>query len=111
MKVYWTLNAIRHLTNIYEYIALNSPTYARGMVDRITLRSEQISTQPLSGRKVPEYEAEDIRELIEKPYRIIYRVKQDQIASIALSMKMTIITGNLKHFQRIPQLTAENWLI
>ena len=34
-----------------------------------------------------------------------------QIASIALSMKMTIITGNLKHFQRIPQLTAENWLI
>ncbi len=42
------------------------------MVDRITRRSEQISTQPLSGRKVPEYEAEDIRELIEKPYRIIY---------------------------------------
>ena len=34
-----------------------------------------------------------------------------QIASIALSMKMTIITGNLKHFQRIPQLTAENWLV
>jgi plasmid stabilization system protein ParE len=73
MKVYWTLNAIKHLTNIYDYIALNSPTYARRMVDRITRRSEQISTQPLSGRKVPEYEAEDIRELIEKPYRIIYR--------------------------------------
>ena len=79
MKVYWTLNAIKHLTNIYEYIALNSPTYARWIVDRITRRSEQISTQPLSGRKVPEYEAEDIRELIEKPYRIIYRIKQDQI--------------------------------
>ncbi len=35
MKVYWTQNAIKHLTNIYEYIALNSPTYARRMVDRI----------------------------------------------------------------------------
>ena len=34
-----------------------------------------------------------------------------QIASIALSMNMTLITGNLKHFQRIPQLTVENWLI
>jgi predicted nucleic acid-binding protein len=33
-----------------------------------------------------------------------------QIASIALSMNMTLITGNLKHFQRVPQLTAENWL-
>jgi len=49
------------------------------MVDRTTRGSEKISTQPLSGRKVPEYEAEDIRELIEKPYRIIYRVKLDQI--------------------------------
>ena len=34
-----------------------------------------------------------------------------QIASITLSMNMTLITGNLKHFQRIPQLTVENWLI
>jgi len=84
MKVYWTLNAIRHLTNIYEYIAVNSPTYAKQTVDRITRRSEQISSQPLSGRKVPEYEIEDIRELIEKPYRIIYRVKQDQIDVLAV---------------------------
>lgn len=84
MKVYWTQNAIRHLTNIYEYIALNSPTYAIRMVDRITQRSEQISTQPFSGRKVPEYETEDIRELIEKPYRIIYRLKQDQIEVLAV---------------------------
>ncbi len=34
-----------------------------------------------------------------------------QIASIVLSMDMTLITGNLKHFQRVPQLTVENWLI
>ena len=34
-----------------------------------------------------------------------------QIASIALSMNMTLITGNLKHFQRVPKLTVENWLI
>ena len=33
-----------------------------------------------------------------------------QIASITLSMNMTLITGNLKHFQRVPQLTVENWL-
>ena len=33
MKIYWTLNAIQHLTNIYEYISLNSPTYARRTVE------------------------------------------------------------------------------
>jgi addiction module RelE/StbE family toxin len=96
MKVYWTLNAIRHLTNIYEYIALNSPTYARRMVDRITRRSEQISAQPLSGRKVPEYEAEDIRELIEKPFRIIYRVKQDQIDVLAVIHGAQILPEEIK---------------
>jgi addiction module RelE/StbE family toxin len=96
MKVYWTLNAIKHLTNIYEYIAINSPTYARRMVDRITRRSEQISTQPLSGRKVPEYEAEDIRELIEKPYRIIYRVKHDQIDVLAVIHGAQLLPEEIK---------------
>ena len=96
MKVYWTQNAIKHLTNIYEYIALNSPTYARRMVDRITQRSEQISTQPYSGRKVPEYEAEDIHELIEKPYRIIYRLKQDQIDVVAVIHGAQLLPEEIK---------------
>ena len=96
MKVYWTLNAIKHLTNIYEYIALNSPTYARRMVDRITQRSEQISTLPFSGRIVPEYETEDIRELIEKPYRIIYRLKQDQIDVLAVIHGAQLLPEEIK---------------
>lgn len=84
MRVHWTQNAITHLVSIYEYIASNSPTYAKRMVDKITRRSEQIAAQPLSGRKVPEYDAEDIRELIERPYRIIYRIRQDQIDVVAV---------------------------
>jgi plasmid stabilization system protein ParE len=84
VKVYWTENAIGHLVNIYEYIAINSPTYGKRLVDRITRRSEQIALHPLSGRKVPEYDAEDIRELIERPYRIIYRIKPEQIDVVAV---------------------------
>ena len=84
MRVHWTDNAVDHLVNIYEYISLNSPTYAKQMVDRITRRTVQIGDQPFSGRSVPEYQAEDVRELIEKPYRIIYRIKQDQIDVLAV---------------------------
>ena len=84
MRVHWTKNAIEHLAGIFEYIEINSPTYARRVVDRITRRSEQIAEQPLSGRKVPEYAAEDIREVIEKPYRIIYKIKPNQIDVIAV---------------------------
>ena len=54
MRVHWTENAIKHLVNIYEYIAFNSPTYAKRMVDKIIRRSEQIANHPLSGRKMPE---------------------------------------------------------
>ncbi len=53
MKVLWTQNALDHLVNIYEHIALNSPLYARGMVDKLTRRSEQIADYPFSGRMVP----------------------------------------------------------
>ena len=84
MKVHWTKNALEHLVNIFEYIAINSPAYAKGMVDKITRRSEQIAEQPFSGRKVPEYDAKDIREIIEKPYRIIYRIKPNRIDVLAV---------------------------
>jgi len=84
MKVHWTQNAIDHLVNIYEYIAINSPMYAKGMMDKITRRSEQIADHPCPGRKVPQYDAEDIREIIEAPYRIIYRIRPERIDVIAI---------------------------
>ena len=84
MRVRWTENAVRQLLDIYEYISENSPVYAKRTVDRLTRRSEQIASFPRSGRKVPEYPAEDIREVIEKPYRIIYRIKADQIDVLAV---------------------------
>jgi len=61
MKVHWTKNAIEHLIKIHEYIAANSPAYAKRMVDKITKRSTQIADFPYSGREVPEYKAEHIR--------------------------------------------------
>lgn len=82
--MHWTNTAIAHLLAIYEYIARDSPGYARRTVDRITRRSEQIAAFPLSGPMVSEYGFSDIRELLEKPYRIIYRVKTDQVDVLAV---------------------------
>lgn len=74
----------RHRQYVYEYIAVNSTTYASRMVDKITRRSIQIADFPYSGRETPEYEAADIRELIEYPYRLIYRIKSDKIDILAV---------------------------
>ena len=84
MNVFWTDTAVQHLTAIYAYIAQNSPQYAAQMIDRLTRRSEQIAKFPLSGRAVPEFEAEQIREVIEGSYRIIYHIKPEQIDILAV---------------------------
>ena len=49
------------------------------MVDRLTRRSQQIATFPLSGRIVPEANDVNIREILEGPYRIIYHLLEDEI--------------------------------
>jgi len=54
------------------------------MVDRLTRRSQQIANFPFSGRRVPEYDIDQIREVIEGPYRIIYHIKPDQIDVLAV---------------------------
>ena len=80
MTVHWTDTAQDHLDAIYAYIAQDSPEYALRMVDRLTRRSQQIAEAPLSGRRVREYDMDQIREVIENPYRI----KPDQIDVIAV---------------------------
>jgi plasmid stabilization system protein ParE len=42
------------------------------------------------------YETEDIRGLIEKPYRIIYRVKQAQIDVLAVIHCARLMPGDIK---------------
>ncbi len=84
MKVHWTDTAQGHLDAIYRYIAQDSPEYAKRMFDRLTRRSKQIAEFALSGRIVPEYEMDQIREVIEGPYRIIYYIKPDQIDVLAV---------------------------
>ena len=84
MRVHWTDTAEGHLDAIYAYIAQDSPEYARRMVDRLTRRSQQIAEFPFSGRRVPEYDVDQIREVIEGSFRIIYHIKSDQIDVLAV---------------------------
>ena len=64
MKVHWTDHARAQLRAIHAYIADDAPVYADQVVDELTRRSQQLSHFPQSGRKVPEYDASDIREVV-----------------------------------------------
>ena len=84
MRVHWTETAESHLDAIHTYISQDSPEYAKHIVDRLHRRSQQIADFPLSGRKVPEYEMNQIREVMEGSYRIIYHIKPNQIDVLAV---------------------------
>lgn len=94
MNVFWTSKAVEQLTAIYNYHAQISPEYAVRLVDRITRRSQQIGTFPNSGRVLPEINLEQIREVIEANYRIIYYVGSDKIDVLAVVHGIQKLSSN-----------------
>ena len=77
VRINWTFQAVLDLQNIAEYISRDSKKYAKLQVLRIRDRSKILSTQIHSGKVVPEFNRENIRELIEGNYRIIYKIVND----------------------------------
>ncbi len=79
MKLRWMPQACADLETTYEYIAKDSSQNAARTIERLLDRAERMVAFPQSGRVVPEYEQENIREIIEPPYRIIYYTLPDRI--------------------------------
>jgi toxin ParE1/3/4 len=74
IKIRWTHEALLRLFEIEDFISQDSPDRARKFVDQIIEHTGSLSDNPLSGRTVPEISNPDIRELIFKKYRIVYRI-------------------------------------
>ena len=84
MIVAWAEEAKAHVAGIYAYIKRDAPFYAIQTVDKLTRRVDQLINHPRSGRIVPKYNDENLRELIVHPYRLIYRIKPDRIDIVAV---------------------------
>ena len=84
MRVLWTDAALNQLEAIRDYLAHTSPDYARRVVERLVHRSEQIAAFPRTGRMVPEYEIDEVRQVIESSYRIIYLIKEERLEILAV---------------------------
>ena len=79
MKVIWSDRALKSLAAIHAHISADSEANARRAIDRILKTGDQLSTFPFSGRIVPHPRRKNVRELIEQPYRIVYRVGSDNV--------------------------------
>jgi addiction module RelE/StbE family toxin len=78
-QLIWTGNALSDLDEIGEFISKDSPKYAGLTVSKLYRRPELLLQYPKMGRIVPEVDDENLRELIEGNYRIIYEIKNTTI--------------------------------
>lgn len=81
-KIIWSLKSVENLEDISNYISKNSPLYAPVFVQKIISSVDRLSDFPFSGRKVPEFDDDKIREIIFHSYRIIYRVNNNNVEII-----------------------------
>jgi toxin ParE1/3/4 len=83
-QIKWAPGAAADLEDICCFIARDSEHYASLFAARIIEIVKGIPEFPKSGRVVPEYEDENIREKIYKNYRIIYRLKGSLVEIVAI---------------------------
>lgn len=84
MRLRFTSEARSRLRSIQRYVAEYSPAHAQALVERLIRRAEEIPGAPRAGREVPEYRQQDLREILVRPYRIIYRLQPDAIEIITV---------------------------
>ena len=73
-KIIWSPAAREDLKNLVSFIGQNNPIKAEEFGLSVLEQVEQASIFPESGRIVPEFEIDTLRELILAPYRIVYRI-------------------------------------
>lgn len=83
-EVAWSASAVTDLETTVDYLAQNSKPYAAAFAQKVLKAVERLGTFPWMGRMVPEYDREELRELIFQNYRIIYRVEPGQVAIAAI---------------------------
>ena len=82
--VEWTLRAIADVQHISDYLA----RWSQGMAERrtagITQAAESLADFPRLGRMIPAIDEDSFRQLVHRNYRIVYRVRGEQVRILAV---------------------------
>ena len=82
--IHWTDEAMEQVLGIREYLSVTSPGYAAQYIDNLFDRVKQLISFLQSG---PQYSAGGLaqpRELLVRPYRVVYEVTDKQIRIMAV---------------------------
>lgn len=80
----WTERAVTDLIAIGDYIGADDAATARAWVEKLRQRAMKASKMPRTGRIVPEIARDDVREVLQRTYRIVYRIVDDGIVVLTV---------------------------
>jgi plasmid stabilization system protein ParE len=91
--------ALNDISDVAEFISKESVNYARIQTERFFERATVLENFPLSGRIVPEFGTDQLRELIIGPYRMIYYVVSDNRIEILTIHHSSMLLSNNELFK------------
>ena len=83
-RLRWSKRAEADLVGIDEYISADDPVAAARWIDKLTERARKAALLPYSGRVVPEFKMEALREVLVRTYRIVYRIQRNEVQVITV---------------------------
>ena len=95
MRVRFSDEAKARLRSIHAYLSSEAPRQADAVIDRLTRRAEGIGEFPNAGRKVPECRLDTLRQVLERPYRIIYRIRAEEIEVVTIMHYRQLLPDDL----------------
>jgi len=95
VRVVFTAHAVSRLRQILAYIAADSPANAAAVVERIVARAETLDKLSFRGRRVPECPHDNVREVSEPPYRIIYRVTANVVQILTIMHERQLLPDEI----------------
>ena len=83
-KIIWSPAALRQFKELTDHISIDSETYAANVTSKIIASVENLELFPLMGRRVPEYNQDDYREILVFSWRIVYRIFEYEIELVEI---------------------------
>ncbi len=85
--VIWTQRARTDLKSIHDYIAKDSHQNAQMVINKILQETSTLAQMPHTGKKVPDLNLNELREISIYSWRIIYHLKQNDIFIVTVIHK------------------------
>jgi len=84
VKVQWAPRVTEHVDEAMAYMGRVGADIAQAWLVRLFERVAALEQFPDAGRRVPELDRDDLREIIVGPYRVVYRRRPDIVEVVGV---------------------------